>query len=152
MNHLTSLALPLVIFALLISTCMVQEIVGQQKKLTASIEGGVPAKDKKPDEVTKQTREFFVKWLEGHGEKEIINDESGVGVKGKDTRLWAFKYAGPDGKKTNSLELEFRVVLPDGREIQEFVGAIGPRNGNANEAAISNFAISTFHTIRLLSQ
>jgi hypothetical protein len=61
--------------------------------------------------------------------------------------MWAFRYLGEGGtQKTVSHELEFRVVLPDGREIQEFVAGAGAP-GTEIEAAIANFALSTFHTV-----
>ena len=132
--------------ALIVWACLSAETFSQEAKLTAPIEGGVSSKNLKPDEVTKLARTFFVKWLEGHGEKEIINDKTGVGLKGKGTRLWAFQYKGPDGKQETS-ELEFRIVLPDGREIQEFVAGAGKEKEEARVGAISNFAMSTFHAV-----
>jgi hypothetical protein len=117
-----------------------------ETSLKAPIEGGVLAKDMTPDDVTKKARAFFAEWLKSHGEKEIINDGTGVGVKGKRTRLWAFHYKGADGTKKDSSEVEFRVVLPDGREIQEFVAGMGAQD-NVVDSAISNFAMSTFHTV-----
>ena len=131
---------------LIVWACLSAEVFSQEAKLVAPVEGGVSAKDMKPDEVTKLARTFFVKWLEGHGEKEIINGKTGVGVKGKGTRLWAFQYKGPDGKQETT-ELEFQIVLPDGREIQEFVAGVGEEKDEARVGAISNFALSTFHSV-----
>ena len=132
---------------LAVLTCLSAVGVCQQAKLVAPIEGGIPAKKLKSDDVTKLARTFFVEWLKGHGEKEIVNDKTGVGLKGKKTRLWAFQYKGPDGKKVGGTEIEFRIVLPDGREIQEFVAGVGQEKDQAIAGAISNFALSTFHSV-----
>jgi len=110
----------------------------------AEIEGGTLACKMKPNEATKLGRKFFVKWLSDHGEKHIVDDETGVGIQGKPTRFWAFRYLDSDGNKTS--EMEFRVVLPDGREIQEFVSSLGMKSGVV-EGALANFALSTFHTV-----
>ena len=103
------------------------------------IEGGVVAADMKTDETTAEARKFFVKWLEEHNEDTIINDKSGVGIGLSATRLWAFGY----GKKGESAEVEFRVVLPDGREIQEFVAGIVPEGEDPMPMALANFSTST---------
>lgn len=106
------------------------------------IEGGVRAVDMQPDKVTEQAREFFANWLRDHGETEIVNDETGVGLARSKARLWAFQYGATD----ESLEIEFRIVLPDGREIQEFLAGM-PAEGDATGMVFVNFCLSTFHTI-----
>lgn len=112
------------------------------------IEGGVPAARKPADKVTEQARTFFVDWLKGHGEENIVNDQSGVGVEKNATRLWAFLY-GYGGSRTfdKMVELELRVVLPDGREIQEFVVGTGDDESKAIGLALTNFTLSTFHVV-----
>ncbi|MCA9170782.1 MAG: hypothetical protein KDB23_24055 [Planctomycetales bacterium] len=114
---------------------------------TAWIEDGTVAIEKTPDAVTVQAREFFVDWLRNHGESDIVNDDTGVGIKSSPTRLWAFLYGSTESEGGFSVETEFRIVLPDGREIVEFVAG----NGDTEEGAIGmsflNFTISTFHVI-----
>ena len=108
------------------------------------IEGGVPAIEKTPDEVTAKAREFFSEWLEGHGQKEIVNDETGVGVASNGTRLWAFQY---QSELSTGTETEFRIVLPDGREIQEFLAGIFGGQDDPVGSALLNFTLTTFHTV-----
>ncbi len=114
---------------------------------SAWIEDGTPAVEKSPDKVTKQAREFFAQWLRDHGESEIVNDDAGVGIKSSPTRLWAFLYGTDASDGRFSVETEFRIVLPGGREIVEFVAG----HGDTEEAAIgmtfANFTLSTFHVV-----
>jgi hypothetical protein len=113
----------------------------------AWIEDGTPCVEKTPDAVTQQAREFFAKWLGDHGELEIVNDDTGVGIKSNPTRLWAFLYGSNQSDGGFTVETEFRIVLPDGREIVEFVAG----NGDTEESAIAmsfvNFTMSTFHVV-----
>lgn len=113
-------------------------------RTTSYLEDGTPALKKKPDRVTVEAREFFAEWLTGHGEQQVVSDETGVGLKGQKTRLWAFNY-GATGE--NSVELEFRIVLPDGREIVEFLGGFGPTEQDAINLTFGNFILSTFHVV-----
>lgn len=111
----------------------------------AFIEDGVSAIDKEEDEVSKMGREFFADWLVGHGETNVVNDETGVGVADNATRLWAFRFG---EKESPTTEVEFRIVLPDGREIVEFVAGMGAtEDDDGTSMAMINFCMSTFHTV-----
>lgn len=114
---------------------------------SAFIEDGTQAADKQADEVTGRAREFFATWLSDHGETQIVNDETGVGVEGSPTRLWAFLYGSNGDQNGFSAETEFRVVLPDGREIVEFVAGSGDTEDDAIQMSFANFAMSTFHVV-----
>ena len=112
------------------------------------IEGNRSVADMPPDKVTAAARGFFVQWLEAHGEKDVINDETGVGISAAETRLWAFLYGSNETKNGIFIvQLEFRIVLPGGREIQEFVAANGNTQDDAINRCFENFTLSTFHTV-----
>ncbi|MEM7313846.1 MAG: DUF6348 family protein [Planctomycetota bacterium] len=103
----------------------------------AFIEDGLRSIEKAPDEVTEQARKYFSDWLKDHGEENVINDDGGVGVAETETRLWAFLYG--------DSEIEFRIVLPDDREIVEFVAGMGEDREKATAGAMVNFCLSTLH-------
>lgn len=134
--------------ALVVALCSIA--VGCQNRdesSSAFIEDGTPAIGKPPDRVTEQARDYFAGWLATHGETRVVNDATGVGVVGNSTRLWAFLY-GIKGNETGfSAEVEFRVVLPDGREIVEFVAGNGATEDAAIGTAFANFTLSTFHVV-----
>jgi hypothetical protein len=113
---------------------------------TAFIEDGISAANKKEDDVSKAAREFFSEWLANHGETNIVNDATGVGIANSPTRLWAFRYG---NKESSTTELEFRIVLPDGREIVEFVAGMGSTENGKDQSAMAmmNFCMSTFHVV-----
>lgn len=113
-----------------------------QYETGAFLEDGIRATDKKPDQVTKAARKFFSEWLRDHGEENVVNDRSGVGVAENKTRLWAFHYGDEE-----STEVEFRIVLPDGREIEEFLSGLGVEDENPTQATFLNFCMSTFHVV-----
>ncbi len=91
---------------------------------------------------------FFSTWLKGHGETNIVMDANGVGIEGNATRLRSSLYGSK--RHTNSsftAELEFRVRMPDGREIVEFVAGSGDSLERAENDAKVNFMFSTFHVV-----
>ena len=95
-----------------------------------------------------KANEFFVTWLLSHGETNIVEDANGVGLAGNPTRLRSSRYDStkrPDGKVT--AEIEFRVRLPDGREIIEYVAGIGDSLEKAENDARLNFVLTTFHVV-----
>lgn len=107
-----------------------------------------PSVVKNPDDVTQRARKFFVDWLAAGGEKEIVNDESGVGIKGNATRIWAFLRSETQTDDGSPLiEIEFRVVFPDGREVVELVGGTGKTRDDAVDMAFTNFTLSTLHVV-----
>ena len=100
-----------------------------------------PKKDIKSDE-------FFSKWLQGHGESNIVADAYGVGLAGNPTRLrWSLYGLEQPTNGSFSAELEFRVRLPDQREVVEFVAGTGNSRQQAENDAKINFVVSTFHVI-----
>ena len=95
-----------------------------------------------------QAEKFFVDWLAAHGESNIVADAHGVGIAGSPTRLRCSLYQ--SARSTNgiaSAELEFRVLLPDGREMVDFVAGDGKSIEQAENDAKINFVVSTFHVI-----
>lgn len=95
-----------------------------------------------------QTEAFFSDWLTAHGEKDVVLDERGVGLAGNATRLRASTYGvKPRPAGGFSVEMEFRITLPDRREIVEFVAGIGEDETAAREDSMKNFILSTFHVI-----
>jgi hypothetical protein len=99
------------------------------------------AKDIKSDE-------FFTKWLQAHGESHIVADASGVGLVGNPTRLrWSLYGSEQHTNGSFNTELEFRVRLPDQREIVEFVAGTGSSQQKAEDDAKLNFVVSTFHVV-----
>ncbi len=98
----------------------------------------------KPDA---NSSEFFTAWLQNHGESNIVVDARGVGLGGNPTRLRYSLYGSKQFPKEFTAELEFRVRIPDGREIVEFVAGSGDSLQKAEGDAKMNFVISTFHVI-----
>lgn len=95
-----------------------------------------------------QAETFFVKWLKKHGEKNVIVDADGVGLANNATRLKASLY----GSKKRSAnfyiaETEFRIRLPSGSEITEFLAGIGETEEQAINDTLRNFTLTTFHVV-----
>src|SRR5690349_3578195 len=95
-----------------------------------------------------KTREFFTDWLREHGETNVVVDAAGVGLKGSAARLRASLY-GSEQHASNSFvaELEFRVHIPSGGEIVEFVAGSGESFDRAVDDALVNFTLTTFHVL-----
>jgi len=92
--------------------------------------------------------QFFVEWLKGHGEQHVVVTPEGVGVEGNATRLKASVW-GSDKHKDggNSVEMEFRVLLPTGDEIVEYVAGLGDTMEQASNDCYANFVLTTLHPI-----
>lgn len=91
--------------------------------------------------------QFFVRWLEGHGEKQIVTDNRGVGLSGNDVRLSIRIY---DTKKQNDgvlCEVEFKITFLGDKEIVEYVAGIGKDEQSAINDAQLNFMLTTFHVV-----
>lgn len=86
-------------------------------------------------------------WLQGHGESNIVVDAQGVGVAGNPTRLRSSLYGSKKYTNSFTAELEFRVRIPEGREIVEYVAGSGDSLENAENDAKVNFMVSTFHVV-----
>jgi hypothetical protein len=99
----------------------------------------------KPDPKLEQ---FFVDWLKGHGETKIVTDAKGVGLEGNATRLKASIY-GSEAQKNGGyvVETEFRITLPNGAEIVEFVAGMGDTEEAAIQDSLANFTLTTFHVV-----
>ena len=91
---------------------------------------------------------FFVKWLKGHGETKIVTETKGVGLEGNTTRLKASIY-GSEAQKNGGyvVETEFRITLPNGAEIVEFVAGMGDTEEGAIQDSLANFTLTTFHVV-----
>lgn len=94
-----------------------------------------------------KSNEFFTTWLQAHGESNIVVDAAGVGIAGKPTRLRSSLYGSEKFTNSFSAELEFRVRIPDGREIIEYVAGSGKSLKEAEDDAKVNFVVSTFHVV-----
>jgi hypothetical protein len=90
---------------------------------------------------------FFVEWLRAHGEKDVVQGGGGVGVKGKPARLRTSIYGSNKNGNSFVVELEFRVKLPDSREIVEFVAGFGDTEDAAIDDCQINFTLTTAHVL-----
>jgi hypothetical protein len=92
--------------------------------------------------------EFFARWLRAHGEPDVVTDARGVGVAGNETRLRATLYGVTEhGSSLRVVETEFRVHLPSGGEIVEYVAGMGASQEEAEDDARANFVQTTFHVV-----
>lgn len=101
---------------------------------------------KDPAEST--TEPFFVDWLEAHGETDVVVDKQGVGIADNPTRLKASLYGSDRGDDGGYLvETEFRIRLPSGGEIVEYVAGGGETEEQAVHDCLANFTLTTFHVV-----
>jgi hypothetical protein len=101
-----------------------------------------------PDAQKSKSNEFFIGWLQSHGETNIVEDRKGVGISTSPTRLRSSLYGSEkqqDG--TVTVETEFRIRLPDGREIVEYVAGTGDSLEAAEKDSKLNFLLTTFHVV-----
>jgi uncharacterized protein DUF6348 len=91
---------------------------------------------------------LFVEWLKGHGETKVVTDAEGVGLEGNATRLAASIY---DSQKQAGggyvVETEFRITLPNGAQIVEFVAGLGDTEDKAIDDCVTNFILTSFHVV-----
>ncbi len=100
------------------------------------------------NQVDSNAKEFFVKWLEGHGHDDVIIDQRGVGVGSNQTRLKASLYGSKQHETGGFMaEVELDVKLPSGRSIKEFVAGLGETEDAAIADALLNFTLTTFHVV-----
>jgi Family of unknown function (DUF6348) len=95
-----------------------------------------------------KSNEFFVTWLQGHGASNVVVDADGVGIAGNPTRLRSSLYGSEQHTNGSfTAELEFRVLMPDRRELIEYVAGSGDTLKQAEDDAKVNFIVSTFHVV-----
>jgi hypothetical protein len=91
---------------------------------------------------------FFVDWLKAHGETNVVVGAQGVGLAGNATRLKAALYGSKKSDKGGyTVETEFRVRLPSGVEIVEYVAGMGGSEEEAVNDSLLNFTLTTFHVL-----
>jgi len=100
-----------------------------------------------PSATQKKLEQYFVDWLKDHGEKQVVVDSGGVGLAGNATRLKASIYGSKRHDGGHSVETEFRVKLPGGGEIVEFVAGMGDTHEAAIDDSLVNFTLSTYHVV-----
>jgi hypothetical protein len=93
--------------------------------------------------------DFFIKWLEGHGHKDVVVDKDGIGIATSPTRLQAGLYGSKRQDKGGYIvEVEFTIrLLPSQRTITEFVAGTGETEEKAIGQALANFTLTTFHVV-----
>jgi hypothetical protein len=94
-----------------------------------------------------KVNDFFVSWFGEHGESNIVVDAEGIGVAGNPTRVGCSLYQFQETNDDVTAELEFTVHLPDQREIVEFVSCSGDTLKKAEDDAVLNFGLTTFHVV-----
>lgn len=125
----------LIIIIILVAGC------GQSKVPVAS--APVQVNEPIPESV-----EFFSQWLRDHGHDDVVADEQGVGVANNATRLSASIYSEkPSNDGRVVVETEFRIQLPSGRTIVEFIAGIGDSREKAIHDSFVNFVVTTFHVV-----
>ncbi|MFO0759002.1 MAG: DUF6348 family protein [Byssovorax sp.] len=91
---------------------------------------------------------FFADWLTAHGETRIVVDAGGVGLANNPTRFRTSRYGvTPHGPDAFLVESEFRVRVPGGGEIIEYVAGVGSSPDDGENDARANFVTSTLHVI-----
>jgi hypothetical protein len=96
---------------------------------------------------TNKYEQFFVEWLKNHGEKNVVTDAQGVGLAGNATRLRANMYEIKNAGNGYTAELEFKIKLPDGKEIVEYLAGMGDTEEQAVNDCLANFTLTTFHVV-----
>jgi hypothetical protein len=95
-----------------------------------------------------KSKDFFVSWLQSHGETHVVTDKEGVGIAGNATRLRSSLYESKKFEKGGfTAETEFAVRLPGGREIVEYVAGMGDSLEAAENDCKVNFILTTFHVV-----
>jgi hypothetical protein len=95
----------------------------------------------------REWEEFFTQWLKGHNETKVVCGADGVGIEGNATRLTASRYSSTKQQGGYLVEVEFRVRLPSGGEIVEYVAGMGTTEDQAVKDALANFTLTTFHVV-----
>jgi len=85
--------------------------------------------------------------FKAHGEKGVVTGPDGVGIEGNATRIRAAIYGSKPQGSGFVVETEFRIHLPSGDEIVEYVAGVGDTEKKAIDDTLVNFALTTFHPI-----
>jgi hypothetical protein len=110
--------------------------------------GGEPSGSAPVENPPGETVSFFVDWLKRHGEKNVVVDSRGVGLAGNATRLKASQYGiHQTASGQYSVELEFRIALPSGEQIVEYLAGVGDDATKATHDSMANFILTTFHVV-----
>jgi hypothetical protein len=100
------------------------------------------------DSTASKAEAFFVDWLKAHGETDVVTDAGGVGIANNATRLRASLHSSKRQEDGSFIvETEFRVRLPSGGEIVEFVAGTAKTEEQAVKASFVNFMLTTFHVV-----
>ena len=91
-------------------------------------------------------QDFIADLLRDHGEKKVVVDSGGVGVKGNPTRLAARECDAQAKDGGWIVEMELQVHLPGGH-LTEYTTGVGRTREAARQACLENFTLSTFHVI-----
>lgn len=92
--------------------------------------------------------DFFVTWLEAHGETSVVTDAGGVGVAGNPTRLRGARSSLTEHKDSSStVMIQFRARLPARGEIVESLPGYGASPEAADDDARKRFANTTLDLI-----
>ena len=90
---------------------------------------------------------FIAGLLQAHGEKNVMTTPDGVGVAGNTARIQSALYGLKQQGGDFNAEVEFRIHLPGGQEIVDYVVGLGNSEEKAEQDAFGNFALTTFHPV-----
>ncbi|MCA9033965.1 MAG: hypothetical protein KDA91_02490 [Planctomycetaceae bacterium] len=106
-----------------------------------------PEQDLGLNEPLPEAEQYFRDWLKGHGHEDLVTDDNGVGLKDSPVRLKATLYGVNEEGDGISVETRFAILLPDGREIIEFLAGMGETREQAISDTFLNFTVTTFHGV-----